>query len=310
MFDSIKFYIPQERVSNIDMLAQTPVYLHKIKEYREAGRISYSGKLDNLNIHVSERGVSIKGSLAKYYLGDNIKVLARSDTEQAIGKISDELHLPVADADVSRIDFAHNFKMQYEPTTYYRYLGDQQYLTRFLNAKSLYYNSSNRTLLFYDKLAEAKKNSSVSIPELLKDKNILRYEMRYKRRLGKQLKEPEITASTLFKEEFYIKLIDRYISDYESIHKNAQFSLNTDKMDSPKDFWRQMALLKIDEIGVNNVMQMIEEWRAKDVFSNKTYYSRLKKEIREYSKQYEADDSAPLIQELDNKVSKLKRFYR
>src|SRR5699024_2767279 len=123
----------------------------------------------------------------------------------------------------------------------------------------------------------------------LRDSNILRYEICYKKRLGKQLKEPEITANTLFNEQFYIKLVDRYVADYYSIHKNAKISLNTDKMDSPKDFWRQIALMKIEEIGINNVMQMIDEWRAKDVFNNSAYYSRLKKEIRDYSRQYEAD---------------------
>lgn len=175
--------------------------------------------------------------------------------------------------------------------------------------QSLYYKNGNRTKLFYDKQAEA-KSQAVSLPKLLRDSNILRYEIRYRRRLGKQLNEPEIIVKTLFKEQFYIKLVDRYISDYQSIHKNAEINLNTDKMDSPKDFWRQIALMKIDEIGINNMMQIIDEWRTKDVFSNPAYYSRLKKEIRDYSKEYEADDAVPLIKELDSKISKLKRYYR
>lgn len=309
MFDSLKLYLKQERASNTDLLAQTPVYLENVTEHKKTGRIHYSGNLKNLNIYVSERGVSIKGSLAKYYLDDNLQTLTRQDTEQAIDKLSDEFHIPLKKADVSRIDFAHNFIMKYKPVTYYSYLGDSQYFSRYLQPKSLYYKNGNRTKLFYDKRSEA-KNKTVSIPEAFRDQNVLRYEIRYRRRLGNQLNEPEITASTLYQEQFYIKLIDRYVSDYQSIHKIPEIKLNTNKMDSPKDFWRQIALLKIDEIGVNRMMEIIEEWRAKDVFDNPAYYSRLKKEIREYSKQYEADDSAPLIEELDSKISSLKRFYR
>ena len=309
MFDSLKLYLKQERASCSDMLAQTPVFLDNLTEHKKAGRIHYSGNLKNLNIYVSERGVSIKGSLAKYYLDDNLQTLTRKDTEHAIDKLSDDLHIPVKKADVSRIDFAHNFIMKYKPIHYYSYLGDSQYFSRYLQPKSLYYKNGNRTKLFYDKRSEA-KNKTISIPDVLRDKNVLRYEIRYRRRLGNQLNEPELKASTLYKEPFYIKLIDRYVSDYNSIHKIPEIKLNTDKMDSPKDFWRQIALLKIDEIGVNRMMEIIEEWRAKDVFDNPAYYSRLKKEIRDYSNKYKADDSAQLIEELDNKVSALQRYYR
>ncbi|MFH5885268.1 phage/plasmid replication protein [Halalkalibaculum sp. DA3122] len=162
MFDSLKLYLKQERASNTDLLAQTPVHLEKIKEHRQTGRIHYSGKLKNLSIYVSERGVSIRGSLAKYYLDDNLQTLTRQDTEQAINKLTDDLHIPVKKADVFRIDFAYNFVMKYEPTIYYNYLGGSQYFSRFRQPKSLYYKNGKRTKLFYDKRSEA-KNKAVEL---------------------------------------------------------------------------------------------------------------------------------------------------
>ena len=314
MFDSVKLYLPQERASNTDILAQTPVYLQNITERKKAGRIHYSGNLDNLNIYVSERGVSIRGSLAKYHLGNNIQTLTRSDTEKAIKNLSDQLHLPIQDSKISRVDFAHNFIMEYEPKTYFSYLGESQYFNRYLNTKSLYYQNGNRTKLFYDKQAEA-KSEAVSIPDLLKDSNILRYEIRYERRLSKQLNEPEITASTLYDEEFYIKLTDRYIADYQSIHKNCKHDslesvFNEAMMSTPKDVKDQLALIGLMAIGQNRFTELIEEWRAKDVLAKPEYYSRTKRDMRELAEKITESDSAPLIQELDKKVSKLKRFYR
>jgi hypothetical protein len=44
--------------------------------------------------------------------------------------------------------------------------------------------------------------------------------------------------------------------------------------------------------------------------SKPEYYSRLKRDIRELSKEIEDSGSNPLIQELDSKVSALKRYYR
>lgn len=309
MFDTLHLYLPQERAGNTDMLAQTPVYLQHIAQHERVDNIYYTGQLDNMRLSVSDRGVSVKGSLAKYHLNDNLQTLTRQDTEQAINSLSDELHLNLQKANISRVDFAHNFIMRYKPVTYYNYLGESQYFKRYLQPESLYYKNGNRTKLFYDKRSEA-KNKQVTVPEVLRDRNVLRYEIRYKRRLGKQLNEPEVTAKTLFKEQFYIKLVKRYVADYQSIHKNPEINFDIENMSTPKDFWRQLALMKVDEIGLNETMQLVEELRAKDVMNKSEYYSRLKREIRDYSKNLKASDSSHLVAELDSKISSLKRYYR
>jgi hypothetical protein len=309
MFDTLKLYLRQDSVRDTDLLAEVPVYLENITAHEKTDQIYFSGSLNNLRIYVSERGVSLQGSLAKYYLSDNMQTLRRQDTEQAIKKLSDDLHLPIDVAQVSRVDFAHNFIMQYEPEVYYPYLGESQYFKRYIQPESLYYKNGNRTKLFYDKPAEA-KSKGYKIPEVWASKNVLRYEIRYRRRLDKQLKEPEIRASTLYDEQFYIKLINIYVSDYKSIHKHSEINLDTANMRTPKDFWDQMALLMIDRIGQNGAVDLVEELRAKDVLDKPEYYSRLKKQIRDKSQKYSASDSTPLIEELESKVSALKRFYR
>ena len=309
MFDTLKLYVRQDSVRDVDLMAETPVYLEDTTAHEKQDQIYYSGTLENLRIYVSERGVSINGSLAKYYLSDNMQTLRRQDTEQAIQKLSDDLHLPIKEAQVSRVDFADNFIMVYKPEVYYPYLGESHYFERFTQPESLYYSNKSRTLLFYDKPAEA-KSKGYKIPEVWTGKNVLRYEIRYRRRLNKQLKVPEVIAKTLYDEQFYIKLTDRYVSDFKSIHKNAKISLDIESMATVKDFWDQMALMKIKEIGQAGAVDLVEELRAKDVFDKPEYYSRLKKQIRDKSKKFQASDSTPLIQELESKISKLKRYYR
>lgn len=309
MFDTLKLYVRQDSVRDTDLLAEIPVYLENITAHEKRDQIHYSGSLNNLRVYVSERGVSIQGSLAKYYLSDNMQTLRRQNTEQAIQNLSDDLHLPIKNAQVSRVDFAHNFIMKYKPETYYQYLGESQYFERFTKPNSLYYENGNRTKLFYDKPAEA-KSKGYKMPKVWTDKHILRYEIRYRRRLDKQFNEPEVTAKTLYQESFYIKLIDRYVSDFKSIHKNAKISLDIEKMATVKDFWDQMALLMIDKIGQDGAVDLVEELRAKEVFDKPEYYSRLKKQIRDKSQKFQATDSTPLIDELESKVSALKRYYR
>ena len=308
MYDSVKLYLPEERAGT-ELLAHTPQLLECTTEHFRAGKVVISGYLNNLKVAVSNEGLSVNGSLAKYWMDDNIQTLRRQDTEQAIESLSDELHLPVSEANVSRVDFAHNFIMRYEPEVYYNYLGESQYFKRFNQPESLYYNNGNRVKLFYDKKSEAKAKA-YELPEIWRGKHILRYEIRYKRRLSKQFKEPEVKAGTLPDEQFYIKLVDRYVSDYQDIHKNPQIHFDIEKMSSPKEFWRQLALMKVEEIGQNKLMELIDEWRAKDVFSKPEYYSRLKKEIRELCKKNETSESVPVIEELDSKISALKRYYR
>ena len=306
MYDTIHIF-KEERAGNV--LAMTPQYLENVSEHLRDGRYSVSGTLNNLKVNVFDSGVSIKGSLAKYYLNDNIQTLRRQDTARAIEQLSDELHFKVNQALVTRLDFAHNFVMDNEPEVYYPYLGEAQYFKRYLQPKSLYYKNGNRTKLFYNKLSEAEYRA-VTIPQIVTGRHLLRFEIRYSRRLSKQLKEPEVKTGTLSDESFYIKLIDRYISEYQSIHKNSGFKFDEDNMATPKDFWIQLALIKADEIGQDRLMQQIDEWRAKGVFSKPEYYSRLKKEIRDKSKKYKPSDRTHLIEELDSKIIALKRYYR
>lgn len=310
MFDTVHLWLPMERAGNTGLLARVPEYLKDITKHdKESGEIYYSGQLKNYRINVSERGVSFKGSLAKYFLNDNYQTLNRGDSQRAFEMMADEIHLPIDRALVRQIDFAQNFIMDYAPESYYPYLGDCQHYKRLTQPQALYYSNGQRVKLFYNKIAEGRK-SGLPIPGIWNGANVLRYEMRFKTRLPQQFNLPEITANLLYTERFYIELVNRWVSEYEAINKLHLINFNLSDMNSPKDFFKQLALLKIKEIGQSNAMQLVEDLRAKRAFPKSEYYSRLKRDIKSLCKEPELTATVDLVHELDKKVRAAKQYCR
>lgn len=309
MYDTINLWLPINRAANVN-LSNTTSKLSNVTEHRRKdGEVYVSGYLDNYKVSISGHGISLKGSLPKYYLHDNFHSMTRSDTLRSIEKMEDELYLPVQKAKVSRIDFSQNFLMNYEPETYYKFLGESQYYNRQPQTKSLYYTNGQRQKLFYNKVAEGKAKRLL-MPEVWIGQNVLRYEMRFTSRLPKQFNRPEITAKILSNEKFYMEIFDKWLQEYEAINKLHNINFNTSKMNSPKDFWKQMNLMAVNIIGQDKIMQEIECLRQQKAFDKPEYYSRLKKDIRKLCKTPDMTSASDLISELDKKIKNVKRYYR
>jgi hypothetical protein len=309
MYDTTHFYLTREKAGsiNLPLISQS---LSNFTEHHKEDETFYTGYLNqNFKVAISDTSIRFKGSLAKYFLNDNFNTLTRSDTQRAIEKMADELLLPVQKADLTRIDFATNFLMKYEPEIYYNYLGDCQNYQRLTQPHSLYYSNSLKQKLFYNKKAEGKAKRLI-IPEVWSGQNALRYEMRFTGRLPKQFNKVEVTTAMLSDELFYMSVFDRWHQEYESINKLNNFNFNLSNMNSPKDFMKQLQLKAIQDIGQDKIMQAIEEMRQQKAFSKPEYYSRLKKEVKELCKEPDLTEQSELISELDQKIKNVKRYYR
>jgi hypothetical protein len=260
-------------------------------------------------VYLSNERLNLSGSLAKYFLPDNFHTLTRSDSKRAIEQLSDEIHLPMNQSIVKRIDFSENFLMNHKPESYYKYLGDCQHYNRLTQERSLYYSNALRTKLFYNKIAEA-KHSRLAIPEVWSDQNVLRYELRFLGRLPKQFNISEVKAEMLYDNKFYISLFDRWHSEYQSINKINSINFNLNNMNSPKDFMKQLQLYAISNIGQDKILAEIEHLRASKKFDKPEYYSRLKKDIKQLCNLPKLTESSELIDELDKKIRDSKRYYR
>ena len=309
MYDTINLWLPIDRAGSFD-LGKTLQNLSGITEHsRNDGQVYVSGYLNNYKVNISEQGVSLKGSLAKYFLPDNFHTLTRADSIRAIRKMSDELYLPIDRAKIGRIDFSQNLLMKYEPEAYYNFLGECQHYNRLPQPKSLYYSNGLRQKLFYNKIAEGKAKGLI-LPDVWIGQNVLRYELRLTSRLPKQFNLPEITAKTLSDEKFYMGLFDKWQKEYEAINKLHSINFNLSDMNSPKDFWKQINLMAVNMIGQEKIMQEIENLRHQKAFDKPEYYSRLKKEIKELCKTPDLTTSSDLVAELDKKIKSAKRYYR
>lgn len=268
-----------------------------------------SGSLGSLSVTASEEGLSLKGSLPKWYLKDNLHDLSRGDTQRAIEALSDTLHLPIGKALIRRADFACHWLMKYKPNAYYLYFGEAQYYKRLVQPESVYYSNAKRTMLFYDKVAES-KSKGVVVPHLFQDRNLLRYELRLMSRLPEQFNKAQVLASDLYDQDFYINLIDKWAEEYQRIYKIPKMSFNATMLE-PKDIFTQLLLSKIQEMGGSDaIVGIIEEARHKGQFKRPEYASRAKAMLKELSQTPNLTEPSELIKELDSRVKEVRRHYR
>ena len=184
MIDTIEFYIRSDTLNNIDYLTNIPPLLNNVSEtVFENGNFSIKGWYKGFDISLSQSKINFKkGSICKYYLGDNQQVLRRGDFERSIQKLSDELNLPIKKGQCTRLDFGHNIVLNHEPELYLMYLGDLQYFDRSLFKHGLYYMNKSKQIIFYNKIHEQKTKGNYIKP-ILENQHLLRYEYRLKNRL-------------------------------------------------------------------------------------------------------------------------------
>ena len=307
MYDSIDFTLRREQAGNLDLMEFVPQFMTDFRSEVNSKFGRYiSGNLDSLQVSVNDNRVKISNSLCKYYLGDNFKTLGKGDTQKAIEKISDSLHLPIDRANVTKMDLGKNLIMQYSEKVYYPYLGEAKYYKRLEADNGLYYNNQQRQIVFYGKEHEQKQKRQ-PIPELYQNRNVLRIEMRFKKKLVKQFNKPEITAALLYDETFYNSLVKRWKDEYFAIQKiNTKLS-KMKPTGSKKEFIENLALFTLLDLGQPQVLNLVKEWQLKGEISKKQAY-----DIRNFIKtiaQTPLDDKGnELINELNRKVREAARY--
>lgn len=309
MYDNLDLTVSRDLIKEPNFLQTIPQFLTNVSSQgvNQYGEF-ISGYLDSLKVSITDSRVKISEcSLCKYYLGDNLKTLTKGDTKRAIQKISDSLHLPFDRANITRIDFAKNMIMKYDEKVYYPYLGEAQYYNRLEQNNGLYYTNKLRLLVFYGKEYEQKLKGQ-PVPELYKNRNVLRYEMRFKDRLREQLKRPEITASLLYDEVFYSGLVNRWKDEYFSIQKINSKLISMKPTGSKKELAENLALFTILEMGQPQVLNKVKEWQERGDINKKQAYD-LRTFIKELSKTPIDEKGNDLINELNRKIKEGARYW-
>jgi hypothetical protein len=314
MYDTVNSWINRAEVGNLNTSA---LCLTDAKETanKDTGEVWTTGNLDNMKVTVSTAGISIKGSLAKFFLPDNSYTLNRKQVKEAVEKLSDTLKVNIAQAKITRIDVSTNFIMQHEVHQYYNVLGLCTHFNRVQATEdTLYYHSKGRdrkrSMVFYNKAREISDRNGI-IPDVFKGENLLRYESRWNTRLPQQLKENEVNGSTLYNERFYSKIIDNWADNYFRIEK--QRNINMDAMNKIKtvsdasDFICAIGLQRLKPDEVQNILQ---DMKQQNVFQDSKYYTRLKNKLKDISAKTNLTEVSYLSRELDNEIRNVQSYKR
>ena len=295
----------------MDFLAEIPCFLENVGVHDYNGEAVITGSLNGLKISLNRYQMKIKdGSLCKWYLGDNYQTMGRGDTQRAIEKLSDTLHVPMSKATVTRLDIAQNFITRHPPEVYLNHLGILKYATRLQEPTGVYYSQTGGRLCFYDKNREQKSRRE-PIPELYEGRNVLRYEQRYTKRIASQFKVSEVTGAMLYDEAFYIGLLNRWEGAYMAIPKINDVSLNFQAMKNTRQLYKMGVLSLIEQVGGQlQMIEQINEAQKRGELSKKQAFD-LRKTINEACR-IKDDLTVPneAIKELDKKVSEAVKYYR
>ena len=236
MYDTVGMRLFVEEGRGICPLDDIPPLLDRLTGYSQlTGNEYVSGLLGGLLITARPHSVRIsRGSLCKWHFGDNCRTLDRQGAQEAIEHLSDTLHLPMDEADITRLDFGTNLIMKYPISVYLGHLGELRYYKRNEASNGLYYRTNGKEMNFYDK-NEERASAGETVPGLYAGRNVLRYEIRYTKRIPRQLNRPYVTAADLYDRAFFNEMLHRWRDRYRAIQKindiTPDFSMITRKSD-------------------------------------------------------------------------------
>ncbi len=311
MYDTVNLRLMQSEAGEVDFLSETPCHLANIGEHNFSGQTVITGDIDGLKVSLNRYQMKIKeGSLCKWYLGSNFQTMGRGDTQRAIEKLSDTLHLPMSKATVTRLDIAQNIITKHPPDVYFNHLGVLKHSTRLQEPSGIYYKLAGGRLCFYDKTKE-QKSQREPIPKLYEGRNVLRYEQRYTNRIANRLKAQEVTGAMLYDEVFYMRLLNKWRDNYKAIQKINDVRLNFEVMKSKQQLYKMGVLSLIEQAGGQlQMIEQINEAQRRGDLSKKQAFD-LRQAVNDASKIREGlTVPNEAIKELDKKINEAVKFYR
>lgn len=311
MYDTINMRLAANDVGGIDFLAATPSHLSDVGEHYYNGEVVISGDLNGLKVTMNRYQLKLKnGSLCKWYLGNNFSTMGRGDTQRAIEKLSDTLHLPIERATITRIDVADNLLTKHPPDVYFKHLGLLRYAKRLEQPDGLYYSQTDGKLCFYDKNREQRSRRE-AIPELYNRANVLRYEQRYLGRIASKLNAERITSATLYNERFYISVLNRWKQAYKAITKINEINLNFGMMKGKQRLYQMGILALVQQTGGEvQMIAQINEAQKQGILTNKQAFD-LRQSVKGACKCKKGlTVQSDAIAELDKKIDEAVSHYR
>lgn len=317
-YDTVNFILPQNQIPGVNLIKHISTLFDgndiESESIKGGELLSRSGIIGGLKVSVSRNAMNVKGqSLSKWYIGNNLQAMSIADTQRAIERISDVIHLDFCRAFVNRIDVAQNFIMEQQPCEYFKQLGMCGSVEPSKMGNGVYYFIGKDTVLvFYDKSKEVliRGRTSEYIPKEYAGKNILRFEKRYLRMVSKQLNwNDTITANMLYDRDFYTRLLQDWGSSYNQIQKINNHKLSFKEMVSSKDFKNKCIVYSVNSLGgYDEAIKEINEARERGELTRKQAHDRRKQIEKAFNEIGCKTVTNSVICELDQKIKEAMRI--
>lgn len=307
MYDRIRLYL---RATREGEFAALPSLLSNVEERAkiDTGEVTTVGKIKGMQVTIKPNIIYLDGSIAKYfYGGTNLYPLDRHTTKEALTSLSDALHLPIDEANLSLVEFGYNFLMQYPPKEYLNLLGDMGNRQRYrFNVDSLYYRRRGKTQpdewKIYNKVADAQRKK-MEIPAAFVDANLLRAEICLDKKIAKQLRASEAKAHCLYERDFYQAIKTKFLDYYFSISKLQAISIEfSDEEITPREGLFAIlgyALAFLDD-GQEIINRAISQMKAEGRLKGKNDFARLRQMATKALSKAKRGDGNPLLRELND----------
>jgi len=277
----------------------------------ETGEVRVFGIYRNFRVHCNSSGISLKGSLSKYELGDNLERFTRGKVQSAIERLCDETSLNWKRARVYRLDVGTCLVVKQPCSTYLKGLGELPRYQRCEQGENgLLYVTSTKALSFYDKIKEVRRKRE-RLPSVFEGLNVLRYEIQFRNRLKDVFRLPEIFAESLYNETFYIQALTMWKDSYFAIQKQGKLKFNPEMLKtlSVKKLESSLAAIALRELGEREVLGMIQA-AMRDGSLTKIQAARLRAKVRKLATLPAIIEPSEAMLELDSKVKRAVQFYR
>jgi hypothetical protein len=291
--------------------------LNNVEDLKTAetnGNICYSGKLDRFNLNFWPGHISARGSLSKYYLGNNVETMSRKDVEKAVEQMSNNLGLDVGNFDVWRVDVGATFRMNHPVSNYLAYLESCPRYTTATYPESRMFRNRQKTLIFYDKGIEFLKKESKEVKRQLQSRgfretdNHFRYELQIQKKTKMNLGLREFKAKHLYDEKVYTKLIELWKKEFDKVKKKREImDFQTEGLIKPKQIKESLACVGLEKLGKQEILEMIKRKYYEGEIKKPDYY-RMKSMFEQMENRF--GTKSEYIQELEQEVNNRARYCR
>lgn len=304
MYDNVRLWMPRTR----DM-RDVGRYLDAARELADTstGEMRTYGSCGGLKVSQNPFGVEVSGSLAKFLHGENITPMDLRGAADAVAKLSDALHLRMDEAKVTRLEFGRTLEVSRPVAGYLQRLGDVPRMRRngFAPGTLYYLNNGKeqtKVLAFYDKGEETRADGT-AMPAGLESQSLLRYELRFCKRVAQQAKAREVTAATLCDERFYRYMVELWRDNYFSISKTNKTGYDMENVKSTvSGVFEWIAGVALNRMDAEEIAGLIEAVERSGKLPDRMSRARLKRKLQDIAAKAGAGVPDELIKELDGKV--------